>query len=126
MTVKDLKRLKVSPYVIPGLLQGTITDRPVKSFSDITTMVCRYYDVPGDSYRVEKGRKDSFSIVRNIVVYLCRKFEITTNGELYKLIGYKDHSTLSSCHKTVDNERCMNKELDFALNIFENKIIYNK
>ena len=95
-----------------------VDDHPL-TVDDILEKVCQHYGVSQQSV-FSKSRKRDFVQVRQISMYLAKKYTKMPDARIGQLIGNRDHSTVIHSCATIEKRLKVDKSFVDELNSIEN------
>lgn len=113
--------IKYTYVTISNIFKDLAIDPSELTPSRIIGVVANYYKINKKDL-IGKSRKKEFVVPRHIAIYLVR--EITKLGyiEIGKAFGGRDHSTIISAVKSVDQNMKMDKAVKLAVSSIEQKV----
>jgi chromosomal replication initiator protein len=90
----------MSPYVIPGLIIGSVVLKRPEPIDFYKKRVSEYYGIPISKID-SKTRKRVIVIARQIGIYLARKYSKCSLKTIAEAFGGRDHTTAIHSIKTV-------------------------
>ena len=102
------------------LVKSALTYRSLKeiSVSYIQNVVAEHFNV-SLSNLISNKKKRAFSYPRQVAMYLSRQYTMLSFGQIGKLFGNKDHSTVIYAVKRVKKEMLLKKEIMNDINTLQ-------
>lgn len=94
--------------------------KPV-TLDEIIKKVCDHYKVETNAIQAS-SRKREVVIVRQVAMYLAKKYTSYSSKKIGKLIGNKDHATVLHACKTIQGEIDVNKSFQTELQEIESSL----
>lgn len=103
-------------------LAATTTPRPNEAgVDDIQRVVCHHFKLR-TSDLVSKDRHKSIAFARHVAMYLCKQRLKCSFPELGRAFGNRDHTTVMSAVRKVENLRASDPEVRAHLEVLERKL----
>lgn len=87
----------------------------------IISVVAEHFGVKPEDITSQK-RNSEFVLPRQVVMYLCRELTNTSQVNIGKLLGKKDHTTVIHGVKKIENDIAVNEELRNKIDIIKKKL----
>jgi chromosomal replication initiator protein len=78
------------------------------TIDNVITKVCKHFEVESSSLNT-KSRKREVVMVRQIAMYLAKKYTDSSNSMIGQYIGHRDHATVIHACKTIKSQVEVNK-----------------
>ena len=98
-------------------LKDQLTDRSVykNDVHRIQTVVCDYFKITIDDLKGKK-RSQNINYPRQVAIYLCRTLANESFPKIGTYFGGRDHSTIMSSYKKIENDLKNNEQLKIVIN----------
>ena len=84
------------------------------TINEIQKNIAKYYKINGEELQ-GKSRKRDIVEVRQIAIYLCKKYTASSLKEIGQSFGKRDHSTVLYANRKVKSLILSNKEYNITL-----------
>jgi chromosomal replication initiator protein len=103
---------------------GDLSDyeKPVITIDDIISKVAGYYGVEVNSINT-RSRKREVVLVRQVAMYLAKKYLDMSTSKIGHYIGRRDHATVVHACKTITNLAETDKQFRGELSEIENLLL---
>lgn len=112
---------KIEAENIPNIFSHLKQSGANLTIDKIIKEVAKYYSVKAEDIKSKK-RHAKIAMARHVVIYLSKQMMNATYMDIGKKIGGRDHSTIMSSFKKINDLTETSKEMNFVLQEIKNRI----